>query len=232
MMEKEIIILVNIVFIIIQLVLFIILMKRYMYELRKLKNEYNNKINNIDLKYKDSVDFLSKELKDSYNTINEYLQNTNELDSYANLIKKEINRCRNLIEDFSGKRILKRIIYEPIDLKKLINEVKMVLCKQNIKIDYEIEDNYYIVGDYDLLKEAFILIIKYYFQSNISITVKKYGKFYNIEFSSNYSTKEIQSDIVIDYISEIISKHKGLIKIKDKDFLRIIIVILPLEKKS
>lgn len=224
-MTKELLMLANITFILIQVLMFIILLKRYIDEIKNMRSLTEEEIKKIIKKNKDSISFLNKELNFSFKLIKENIND--EL-----FIANELERCSSIVEEFSGTKNIKKLNLELINLKTLIYDLKQLLYKLNIRIDCDIGEDYYITGDYKLLKEAFILIIKYYYKNNINIKIKKYGKFYNIEFISNYPNKEIETDIVIDYISEIISKHKGVIKIKDKDTLKIIIIILPLEKKS
>ncbi len=224
-MTKTIFILANITFILIQVTMFIILLKRYIEEIQKLRKHTEEEIKKIYHKNKETNKFLTNELNYSFKLIEDNLYN-------QNIILNEINRCQNILEDLSGKKIIRKFNYELINLRTLIYDLKELLYKMNIRIDCDIESDFYIKGDYNLLKEAFTLIIKYYYKNNINITVKKYGNFYNIEFISKNYNKEIENDFVIDYITEIISKHKGFIKIKDKDLLKIVIVIIPLEKKS
>ena len=214
-MTKNILILSNITFLLIQVIMFILLLKRYIEEIKNMRKLTEDEIKNIIRKNKDLNNFLYKELNFSLKLIEENI-------SDQNFIIKELEHCKNILDNFSNIKRIKTLIYD----------IKQILYKINIRIDCDIENNYYISGDYNLLKEVFLLIVKYYYKNNINIKVKKYGKFYNIEFLSNYPNKEIENDIVIDYITEIISKHKGIIKIKEKDTLKIVIIILPLEKKS
>lgn len=223
-MTKGMIILVNITFIFIQSIMFIILLKRYIEEIKSMEKLTSEEIKKIIKKHKDSLHFLYKELDYSFLLIRENIED-------KEFIIKEMDRCANILEDILNKKHIRKISLELINLKALLYDVKKTLYQINTRIDFEVENDYYIKGDYNLLKESFILIIKYYFKNNINIKVKKYGKFYNIEFISNYSNKEIEYDIVIDYISDIIGKHKGIIKIIDKELLKIKIII-PLEKKS
>ena len=224
-MTKELLILANLSFILIQVIMFIHLLKRYVEEIKNMRSFTEKEIKKILKKNKDSISFLNKELNFSFNLIKSNMSDTT-------FVKKEIERCSSIINQFAGRKTVNKLNLEQINLKELFYELKQLLYKLNIRIDCDIENDNYINGDYKLLKEAFILIIKYYYKNDISIKVKKYGKFYNIEFVSNYINKEIENDIVIDYISDIISKHKGIIKIKDKDSLKIVIIILPIEKKS
>lgn len=224
-MTKEIIILLNITFILIQLLMFVYLLKRYIEEIKNMRKLTEEEIKKIIHKNKESLTFLNNELNFSYKLIKENINN-------SDFILKELDRCSNILSDFTGRKIIKKLNFKLINLKTLIYDLKQLLYKLNIRIDCDIDGDYYINGDYNLLKEAFILIIKYYYKNNINIKIKKYGKFYNIEFISNYPNQEIENDIVIDYITEIISKHKGIIKIKEKESLRITIIIFPLEKKS
>ena len=224
-MTKNILILSNITFILIQVIMFILLLKRYIEEIKNMRKLTEDEIKNIIRKNKDLNNFLYKELNFSLKLIEENIPD-------QNFIINELEHCKNILDNFSNIKRIKKLNLELINLKTLIYDIKQILYKINIRIDCDIENNYYISGDYNLLKEVFLLIVKYYYKNNINIKVKKYGKFYNIEFLSNYPNKEIENDIVIDYITEIISKHKGIIKIKEKDTLKIVIIILPLEKKS
>lgn len=225
-MTKELFVLLNITLVLLQLILFFVLLNRYIKELNKVRDNLQKEITNLNYKYKDNLIFLTKELKCSFNIIE------NKLLSDQNNIKKELIRCNNLVDEFLGKKIINKIVFEPVNLKSLLEEIKINLSKNNMKINIDIEDDYNINGDYHLLKEGFTLILKYYYKNNVTIKVKKYGKYFNIEFISRCKSLELECDAVIKYITEIISSHKGIIRIKDKDVLRIVIIILPLEKKS
>lgn len=225
-MTKELLVLLNITLFLLQLILFILLLNRYIKELNKVRDSLKEEIIKTNSKYNDNIKFLNNELKYSFNIIEK------ELFDNQKYIKKELTRCSNLIDNLSGNKIIKKIIYQTVNLKEIFEELEVILQKINIKINLDIDSNYFIKGDYYLLKEVFLMIIKYYYKNNISINVKKYNKYINIEFSSSCIFNEHTPDIVIEYITEIISKHKGLIKIQDKESLRISIVILPLEKKS
>lgn len=222
-MTKELLILANLTFILIQVIMFIILLKRYIEELKSMRSLTNEEIKKTIKKYKEANQFLNNELEFSFKLIKENINDTA-------FVLNEINRCSNIVDDFSEKKHIKKLDLEIINLKTLIYDLKQLLYKLNIKIDCDIDNDYYINGDYNSLKEAFILIIKHYYKNNISIKVKKYGKFCNIEFISRNTNDEIENDIVIDYITGIISEHKGIIKIKNKENLKILIIIMPIEK--
>ena len=225
-MAKELLVLLNIILFLIQLVLFIALLNRYIKELNKVRDSLKDEITMLNKKYNENISFLNKELKYSFNLIeNDLLEN-------QTAIKNELIRCNNLVNNFSGNKIIKKTIYQIVNLKEIFEEISITLSKINMKVTLSIDNDYYIKGDYSLLREAFILILKYYYKNNININIKRYGKYLNIEFISSCISRELSPDVVIEYITEIISKHKGVIKIQDKDTLRISIVILPLEKKS
>ena len=225
-MTKELFVLLNITFILLQLILFFVLLNRYIKELNKVRESIKEEIININNKYKDNLTFIRKELKYTFNQIE------NKLLHDQNNIKNDLIRCNKMVDDLLDNKLVNKIIYQPVNLKKLLEEIKNNLYKNNIIIDLDIEDEYCINGDYNLLMEAFTLIIKYYYKNNINIKVKKYGKYYNVEFISSCTSCEIECDTVIDYISKIISSHKGLIRIKNKDTLKITIVILPMKKRQ
>lgn len=225
-MTKELVVLLNITLFLIQLILFILLLNRYIKELNRVRDTLKKEITIMSNTYNDNITFLSNELKYSFNLIEKEL-----LDNQK-IIKKELNRCKNIIDNFRGKNIIKKMIFQTINLKEIFLDLKDTLIKINMNINLDITNDYYIKGDYTLLKEAFLIILKYYYKNNININIKKYGKYINVEFISNCISQSITTDTVINYITEIISKHKGVIKIQDKDNLRISIVILPIEKKS
>lgn len=222
-MSKQLILLANLTFIMIQIILFIIFLKRYINEMRKLKEISEQKKLKISNSQNDIINFLYGEIKFSYKLIKANINN-------KLIILNEIEHCINLLEEILGKKKAKELELRPINLKKLIYELKEEMYKLHIILNCDIDNDYFIIGDYELLKKAFTLIIKYYYKDVITIKIKKYGNFFTIEFISKNTNQNIESNIVIDYINEIISKHKGIIKIKEQEELKIIIIIFPLKK--
>jgi signal transduction histidine kinase len=106
-------------------------------------------------------------------------------------------------------------------------------------IHYENEDEIYINGDYDRLKQGFINLIKNSIESKdkdfliIDIKIKKLKKHYKIYVTDNgrgmnsevlnrigepfYSTKQTGTGIGMAYVKKIIELHKGKISYKSKE---------------
>jgi signal transduction histidine kinase len=173
--------------------------------------------------------------------------------SYLKIVRKEINRSIEMIQD--GLNISKdKLNYEILDINVLLEDISETLegiFKKN-KIKYKInyiDDEVYILGDYEKLKQVFINIIKnsieskeknlkieinnYIVKNEICITIKDNGIGIDdlSKIGKNYSNKYQGMGIGTTFSQNIISKHKGkLIYESTKNEGTEVNVLLPLFK--
>ena len=213
--------------------------------------DINDTLENLEKEkeIKESLFQLNHEIKNPLAVVNGYLDmidRTNDkkrIEKYQEIIKKEIKRSITIINDFSSFGRLKEIDKEPLDLDLVFEDIiytfSPLLKKNNGMIHYENEDEIYINGDYDRLKQGFINLIKNSIESKdkdfliIDIKIKKLKKHYKIYVTDNgrgmnsevlnrigepfYSTKQTGTGIGMAYVKKIIELHKGKISYKSKE---------------
>ena len=225
--------------------------------------DINDTIENLEKEkeIKESLFHLNHEIKNPLAVVNGYLDmidrtsDKKRIEKYQEIIKKEIKRSITIINDFSSFGRLKEIDKEPLDLDLVFEDIiytfSPLLKKNNGMIHYENEDEIYINGDYDRLKQGFINLIKNSIESKdkdfliIDIKIKKLKKHYKIYITDNgrgmnsevlnrigepfYSTKQTGTGIGMAYVKKIIELHKGKISYKSKEKEgTTVIVTLPL----
>ena len=173
--------------------------------------------------------------------------------SYLKIVRKEINRSIEMIQD--GLNISKdKLNYEILDINLLLEDISETLegifKKKKIKnqIKY-IDDDVYVLGDYEKLKQVFINIIKNSIESKnknlkieinnqiikneICVTIKDNGIGIDdlTKIGRGYSNKYQGMGIGTTFSKNIISKHKGkLIYESTKNEGTKVDVLLPLFK--
>ena len=174
-----------------------------------------------------------------------------------NVLKDEIKRTLALINDYSINKSQNNLIIEEIDLSVLLEDVKNILStiykNNNSKIIIIDNDEYYIRGDYNKLKQVFINILKNSLEAKSSnkllsvIKIKDYHDYYEISVIDNgigmtkeclsqigkefYTTKKNGTGLGVSLIKDIISLHSGTIKYKSSNTLGTKVMIkLPKEK--
>ena len=188
---------------------------------------------------KDSLFKLTHEVKNPLAVCKGYLDMINfddnlNLRRYIGIIKQEINRSLNIMNDFLEFNKIK-INKELIDINVLLDDVydtfKIINNKKNIKLLYkEKDDEVYIDGDYDRLKQVFLNLIKnsveaiedigtidmgYYINNGQCIIfIKDNGCGMDSETLKNiktmfYTTKKYGSGIGVCLSNEIIKAHDG-----------------------
>ena len=133
--------------------------------IRELEN-INKKIENQD-NIKNYLCAVTHELKNSLCICKGYLdmlQKNKNKEKYLKIIKKEINRSIDMIQD--GLNLSKdKLNYEILDVNLLLEDVIDTLeyifkqKKIKYKVNY-IDDDIYIMGDYERLKQVLINILK------------------------------------------------------------------------
>lgn len=199
---------------------------------------------------------VTHELKNSLCISKGYLDmmnNTNKKDDYLRIVRKEINRSIEMIQD--GLNFSKdKTNYEILDINVLLEDVTDTLeelfKKKNIKyrVNY-IDDDIYILGDYEKLKQVMINILKnsveardenlkieidnHIIKNEICISIKDNGcgiKDLN-EIGKGYSNKYHGMGIGTTFSKNVIDKHNGkIIYESTKDEGTTVNILLPLFK--
>ncbi len=164
------------------------------------------------------------------------INNKDKLKKYIPIIKHEIDRSLNIMGDFmefSKIKIEKDIIDINILLEEITEELKIISKSKNIKINIKItQDETYIYGDYERLKQVFVNLIKNSIESitkqgNINIITHILKNNYYIEITDNgcgmdeYTLKKIKemffttkiggTGLGVSLSNEIIKAHNGSI---------------------
>jgi len=195
-----------------------------------------------DKKIKDGLFKLTHEIKNPLAVCKGYLEminleNTDKAEKYISIMKQEINRSLNIINDFVEYNKIK-IVKEEIDINLLLEDVynsfKILAKSNNVKLTYNNKknDDIYIIGDYERLKQVLINLLKNSLESieekgkieiytdinkkNIDITIKDNGKGMEKEVLEKitemfYTTKENGTGIGVALSNEIIRAHNGIL---------------------
>lgn len=200
-------------------------------------------------KIKESLFHLNHEIKNPLAVVNGYLdmidktKDEKKKEEYQHIIKKEVKRSITIINDFSSFGRIQDIEKEPMDLSLIFEDIiftfEPLLKKNNGMIHYDNEEELYIEGDYDRLKQAFINLVKNAIESKdkdfiiVDIKIVKLKKHYKISIIDNgrgmnsevlnhieepfYSTKQTGTGIGMAYVKKIIELHKGKLSYKSKE---------------
>ena len=177
-------------------------------------------------------------------------------DKYIEIMQNEIKRSLTIINDFSSLGKIKNIEVEEIDICYLLEEIKEILeplfKKNKAKIEIP-DDEIYVEGDYNRLKQVFINLFKNSLESkrkedlvvnvkikednnNCIISMKDNGNGMSKEtlekiYNDFFTTKETGTGIGIPYIKEIIELHHGTLTYKSREN-RGTTVLITLPKKQ
>lgn len=178
---------------------------------------------------------VTHELKNSLSISKGYLDmmNKKKKNDYLKIIKKEINRSIEIIQD--GLSLSKdKLKYEILDINILLEDVSSTIEElfKNKKIKYRvnyIDDDVYILGDYEKLKQVLINLLKnsveskdnnlkieidnHLLRNEICISIKDNGcGIKDLEhIGKGYSTKCEGMGIGTAFSKNIIDKHSGKI---------------------
>lgn len=168
--------------------------------------------------------------------------NQNKLKKYIEIIKNEIERSLSIIDDFSDYTKIK-INPDIMDVNMLLEDVskniKSLLFKKNIKLKLNIgNDEIYINGDYNKLKQVLVNIIKNSVEAinhknglieiteresanNIKIMIKDNGGGMDNEELRKcgdifYTTKQHGTGLGVGLSKEIIKLHNGKLEYDSK----------------
>lgn len=214
-------------------------------------------------KFYESLFKVTHEIKNPLAVCKGYLDmmDTNDVKKtsrYVGIINQELDRTLELLKDFSNISKSININRESMDIMMLLNDVcdeMKFIFNNDIKFNYRLsDDEYYILGDYNRLKQVLINIIKnakesIYKKGNISLTYKKDNSNIIIAIKDDgcgiesdvldkigtpfFTTKKNGTGLGVCFSKEIIEKHNGTINYYSKKSSGTNVVIkLPLIKAS
>ena len=205
-------------------------------------------LNNVDASDVNVLDVFKivHEIKNSIAVCSGYLdiidlKESDDISKYVAIIRKEINRSMNIIEDFMlyGKiNVVKKRMDINLLMNDLFNEMEFFVKSKKIKFSFDIsDDEFYIMGDYDKLKQVFINLIKNSIEAikkDGKIEVKSYikGNNYYVVIGDNgcgidkdilkkigesgVTTKVDGNGVGINFSKQIIKQHNGEIRYESK----------------
>jgi len=165
---------------------------------------YMKKIINLTRKSKEiekekqvltSIFKLAHEIKNPLSVCNGYLDmilksDYNKQKEYLNIIKEELNRSLEMLNDFSSLGKVTHLEKEELDLAVLFEDIEKNLNPlfkaNNSIIKIPKEDEFYVQGDYNRLKQAMLNILKNSLEAKdkdnleVDIEMKKYRNYYQI----------------------------------------------------
>ena len=200
-----------------------------------------------DKQIKDALFKLTHEIKNPLAVCKGYidminLDNKEKSYKYITIMKQEINRSLNIISDFVEYNKIK-VVKEQIDLNMLLEDVydsfKILVNKSNVKLLYNNKNNddIYIMGDYERLKQVLINLLKNslesienkgkiqiftnQYKSYIEIVVQDTGKGMDEEVQSKllemfYTTKNNGTGLGVSLSNEIVKAHNGKLLYKSE----------------
>ena len=206
---------------------------------------FNNFCESIE--NRDSIYEMIHEVKNSIAVCRGYLDiidcnSDGDINKYLSILRKEIVRSTDIISEFMLYRkvnINKEIMDINILLLELCIDIKEFISDKGILFSYDVSENeIYINGDYNKLKQVFINLIKNSVESiidgNGKISLFSYIKedYFYIVISDNgvgiaddmmlkiinggFTTKESGSGIGVSFSNKILHEHGGEIKYKSK----------------
>lgn len=160
---------------------------------------------------------------------------SDKVNKYIPIVRSEINRALVIMDDFlslSNISIRNEILDIYLLIEDVYNTMEKLLEEKQVKLIVpKYNDELYIMGDYDRLKQVLINIIKNAYEANsnrITITTNVTNKYVKIIIEDNgdgilpdnlkkvgemfFTTKASGSGIGINLSKEIISLHNGEIK--------------------
>lgn len=160
---------------------------------------------------------------------------SDKVNKYIPIVRSEINRALVIMDDFlslSNISIRNEILDIYLLIEDVYNTMEKLLEEKQVKLIVpKYNDELYILGDYDRLKQVLVNIIKNAYEANsnrITITTNVTNKYVKILIEDNgdgilpdnlkkigemfFTTKASGSGIGINLSKEIISLHNGEIK--------------------
>ena len=213
----------------------------------------NNKYKKIkqDSRIKTSLFKITHEIKNPIAVIKAYLdmmnvKNKKQVEKYIPIIKSEIDRLLNLLEDFLLVNKA-NVSFDLMDINMLIEDIinrELPLMEAN-NIEFTsdlIDDEVYINGDYNRLAQVLINIIKNSIEAmdnsdkkiltieevikdnNVNIIVSDSGNGISKKILSKikepfYTTKNRGTGLGVSLSDEIVKAHNGTLDYKSKEFI-------------
>lgn len=191
---------------------------------------------------------ITHEIKNPLSVCKGYLdmvdyKNMDKVYKYNSIIKEEIERSLSILDDFSDYTKIK-VNLETMDINMLIEDVtksiKSLLINKNIKLKLNIkEEEVYINGDYNRLKQVFVNVIKNSVEAidhndgiieigekellnNVIITVKDNGCGMDKESLNHcgetfFTTKPHGTGLGVGLSKEIVNLHNGKMEYESKE---------------
>ena len=197
-------------------------------------------------KLRDSLFKLTHEIKNPIAVCKGYLDmlnldNKDKSEKYIGIVKSEIDRSLNVMNDFMDYNKIK-IEKEEFDMTMLLDEIydsfKFLINDKKIKFRYDNKyEDIYVIGDFNRLKQVFVNIIKNSIESIekngiIDIEVKVNDLEVMVIISDNgvgmnetelanikemfYSTKKNGTGLGVALSNEIILAHNGKLQYSSK----------------
>ena len=215
----------------------------YMFRLADGITNLHEMANNVEKekKLRDSLFKLTHEIKNPIAVCKGYLDmlnldNKDKSEKYVKIIKSEIDRSLNVMNDFMEYSKIK-VNKEIFDMVMLLDEIyesfKLLVNNKKIKFTYENEyEDIYVWGDFNRLKQVFVNIIKNSIESittsgiiNIRVRVKSEQVIIEIEDNGEgmtedelsnikdmfYSTKKNGTGLGVALSNEIVEAHNGVL---------------------
>lgn len=215
-----------------------------------------------DISFRETLFKVTHEIKNPIAVCKGYLDmmdvnNSKQTNKYVSIIKQEIERTLSLMNDFLNLTKLK-VEKKDVDITLLLDDLSVsieeLLKLKDIKYVYEsIDDDLYVIGDYDRLKQVFINILKNSMESiiedglielkigvkrnNVIITISDNGIGMNKETLKKvgeafFTTKSNGTGLGVRLSKEIITMHEGCIKYTSKEGVGTTVKItLPIKKQ-
>ena len=214
----------------------------YIFKITERVQSLNTSIKKLekDKIIKDALFKLTHEVKNPLAVCKGYLDmididKKDKANRYIMIMKQEINRSLNIMNDFLEFNKIK-IIKETFDLNLLLDDVydciKIIVKNKNIKLKYieQVNNEIYINGDYERLKQVLINLVKNSYEAiieeglitisseinknYINVIVKDNGIGMDEETLSNvkkmfYTTKKTGTGLGVAISNEIIKAHNG-----------------------
>ncbi len=249
----------------IEILIIAILIINMLLIIKKKQKESQEKELMKEKSIKEALFQLTHEIKNPLAVINGYLElyestkSPKKKDKYFKIIKKEVGRSLTIINDFSELGKMQKLEKEILDISLLFEEIIEVLqplFKENNAIIYfKNNEEIYINGYFERLKQVFINILKNSLESKdkdfliVEIKIKKNLKDIQVFIIDNgkgmneaemknikkafYSTKEKGSGIGLAYVKQILELHDGKIDFKSKEKKgTTVIVTFPINNNS
>jgi len=177
---------------------------------------------------------------------------------YNKIIESELNRTLDIMDNFSRYTKIK-VELDIMDLTCLIEDtiesMKMILDSYGIKLNCNLNEEIYINGDYNRLKQVLVNLIKNSCEAlngkgNIDINIKTNKTYVYLSIKDDgpgmtkeelekidklfYSSKEKGCGIGVTLSKEIIKLHNGELKYKskEKEYTEVIIKLPKLAEKT